>query len=623
MFRRWLLVLTCSMTVMITAGCSGSDGDDGATGPAGEAGPAGEPGPAGPAGPAGSNGAAGPAGPAGPSGPAGPTGPAGPAGPASPAGPAGPAGPSGPAGPAGPQGPAGPSGRSEVILDLSVLGTYEANAFNAGAAEIVAYDAPRQRLFVVNSSAVTVDVLNIANPAMPVLVGTIDASTEGASANSVAVSNGIVAVAIEASPKTDPGSVVFYNAATLAKLGEVAVGALPDMLTFTPNGLRVLVANEGEPNANYSIDPEGSISIVTVNGGTAPTAVTAGFTAFNAQAAALRARGVRIYGPNASVAQDFEPEYIAVSPDGLTAFATLQENNAFARIDLVSNTVTEILPLGYKDHRILGNELDPSDRDGGPKIANWPVFGMYQPDTIASYLFNGRSYYVTANEGDARSYTGFTEEARIGSGGYVLDPTAFPNAAALKANDALGRLNATNRLGDTDGDNDFDQIYVLGGRSFSIWADDGTQVFDSGSDFERITALRYGANFNNDNAESVGDSRSDNKGPEPEALAVAQIAGRTFAFIGLERMGGVMVYDISNPHAARFVQYVNRREMSVSVPSQTVNDAGAAGDLGPESIVVIPAAQSPIPGVPLLAVGNEISGTTTLYRIGVIELTNP
>lgn len=290
----------------------------------------------------------------------------------------------------------------------------------------------------------------------------------------------------------------------------------------------------------------------------------------------------------------------------------------------MSNTVTEIFPLGYKDHRILGNELDPSDRDGGPNISNWPVFGMYQPDTVASYLFNGRSYYVTANEGDAREYTGFAEEARIGSGGYVLDPTVFPNAAALKANAALGRLNATNRLGDTDTDGDFDQIYVLGGRSFSIWADDGTQVFDSGSDFERITALRYGNNFNNDNAESAGDSRSDNKGPEPEALALAQFAGRTFAFIGLERMGGVMVYDVSNPHAARFVQYINRREMSVIIGPNGLpdQDAGSAGDLGPESIVVIPAAQSPVPGVPLLAVGNEISGTTTLYRIDVIPL-NP
>lgn len=512
----------------------------------------------------------------------------------------------------------GPAGKGDVLLDLSALGTYEGGAFDAGAAEIVAYDAPRQRLFVVNSSAVTVDVLDIANPNAPVLIDTIDASAEGASANSVAVSNGIVAVAIEADPKTDPGSVVFYNAATLAKLGEVPVGALPDMLTFTPDGLRVLVANEGEPNADYSVDPEGSISIVTVNGGTAPTAVTAGFSAFNTQADALRAAGVRIYGPGASVAQDFEPEYIAVSPDGLSAFATLQENNAFAKIDLATNAVTEILPLGYKDHRVLGNELDPSDRDGGPNLANWPVFGMYQPDTLASYAFNGRSYYVTANEGDARDYDTFGEEARIGS--LTLDPTAFPNAAALQANTALGRLNATTALGDTDGDEDFDQLYVLGGRSFSIWADDGTQVFDSGSDFERITALRYGADFNNDNAEAAGDSRSDNKGPEPEAVAIAEFAGRTFAFIGLERTGGVMVYDISNPQAARFVQYINRRDFSVAIEDLDDASAADAGDLGPEGLVVIPADQSPIAGVPLLAVGNEVSGTTTLYRIDVIEL---
>lgn len=513
----------------------------------------------------------------------------------------------------------GPAGKGDVILDLSALGTYEGGAFDAGAAEIVAYDAPRRRLFVVNSSAVTVDVLDIANPNAPALIDTLDASAEGASANSVAVANGIVAVAIEADPKTDPGKVVFYSATTLAKLGEVTVGALPDMLTFTPDGLRLLVANEGEPNADYSIDPEGSISIVTVNGGTAPTAVSAGFAAFNPQANALRATGVRIYGPGASVAQDIEPEYIAIAPDGLSAFATLQENNAFAKIDLATNAVTEILPLGYKDHRVLGNELDPSDRDGGPNLANWPVFGMYQPDTLASYAFNGRTYYVTANEGDARDYDTFSEEVRIGS--LALDPTAFPNAAALQANSALGRLNATTALGDTDTDGDFDQLYVLGGRSFSIWADDGTQVFDSGSDFERITALRFGTDFNSDNAASGGDSRSDNKGPEPEAVAIGEFAGRTFAFIGLERIGGVMVYDISNPQAARFVQYLNRRDFSVEFDEDLTDETAAdAGDLGPESLVVIPADQSPVAGVPLLAVGNEVSGTTTLYRIDVVAL---
>ena len=516
----------------------------------------------------------------------------------------------------GKDGAPGSSGQGDVLLDLSVLGTYEANAFDAGAAEIVAYDAPRQRLFVVNANAVTVDVIDVSDPTAPELIDTIDASAEGASANSVAVSNGIVAVAIEADPKTDPGSVVFYSASSLAKLGEVAVGALPDMLTFTPDGLRVLVANEGEPNADYSIDPEGSISIITVNGGTTPSAISAGFAAFNTQAAALRGDGVRIYGPGASVAQDFEPEYIAISPDGLSAFATLQENNAFARINLVTNTVTDILPLGYKDHRILGNELDPSDRDGGPNLGSWPIFGMYQPDTLASYAVNGRTYYVTANEGDARDYDTFAEEARISS--LTLDTTAFPNAAALQANTALGRLNATNALGDTDSDGDFDELYVLGGRSFSIWADDGSQVFDSGSDFERITAQRFGEDFNNNHAESAGDSRSDNKGPEPEAVAIAEFAGRAFAFIGLERIGGIMVYDISNPQNARFVQYINRRDFSVTTEDLTDETAGAAGDLGPESLVVIPAHQSPIAGVPLLAVGNEVSGTTTLYRIDVV-----
>ncbi len=558
----------------------------------------------------------------------------GPQGPAGQQGPTGAQGPTGPQGPAGPTGPSGPAGGGNSVVDLVQLGTYVAGIFGESAAEILAFDRQSGRLFVVNANDATVDVLSIADPSSPTRVGTIVASAEGAGANSVAAANGMVAVAIEADPKTEPGKVVFYNASDLMKIGEVEVGALPDMLTFTPDGNTVLVANEGEPNEagdsdaqgnvladGYLMDPQGSISVIDVSGGAASATVrTADFSAFNGMEAELRAAGVRIYGPDdgdaddlpASAAQDFEPEYIAVSADGATAWATLQEANAFAVIDIASASVTDILPLGYKNHALIGNELDASDRDG-VLLGNWPVFGMYQPDTIAAYAFNGRTYYVTANEGDDRNdFIPGEETDRIAD--LALDPNAFPDAAALQEETALGRLAATKFLGDTDADGDFDALYVLGGRSFSIWADDGTQVFDSGSQIERITAQRYGEDFNNDNDENDGQSRSDAKGPEPEAVAVATLGGRTYAFIGLERMGGIMVYDVTNPHNAFFVQYINNRDLSVE-PSQI--DPAAAGDLGPESIVVIAAADSPI-GAPLLAVGNEVSGTTTLYRVDII-----
>ena len=523
----------------------------------------------------------------------------------------------GPQGPEGPGGPQGPGGSGEVLLDLSLIGRYASGVFDEGAAEIVAHDASTQRMFVINAAAATVDVLNIADPSEPVLLETIDASTEGAGANSVAVFGGVAAVAIEADPKTDPGKVVFYDTTSLQKLGEATVGALPDMLTFTPDGNAVLVANEGEPNEGYTVDPVGSVSVIDVSEGfAAPTVATADFTAFNAQAAALRAAGVRIYGPGATVAQDLEPEYIGIAADGQSAWVALQEANAIGVLDLgdlSAPVFTDILPLGYKDHRVLGNELDASDRDGLINIRNWPVLGMYQPDAIASYSFNGKTYYITANEGDDRNdFIPDEETVRIKD--LTLDAEAFPDAATLQADEAIGRLAATRFNGDTDDDGDFDALYVLGGRSFSIWSADATQLYDSGADFERITAQRYPANFNASNDDNEAEDRSDAKGPEPEGLAVGTIAGRTFAFIGLERIGGIMVYDVTNPQNARFVQYINPRDFS-----RTPGDDPDAGDLGPEGLAFIAAEDSPI-DVPMLVVGNEVSGTTAFLRIDVIEL---
>lgn len=531
-------------------------------------------------------------------------------------------GPAGPAGATGPAGPSGPAGTGEAVLDLSRIGRYSSGIFDQSAAEIVAHDPVTQRLFVVNSAAVAIDVLNFADPTNPVLLDTIDASAEGGGANSVAVYGGVAAVAIEADVKTDPGKVVFYDTSTLAKISEVGVGALPDMLTFTPDGNAVLVANEGEPSTGYTVDPEGSVSVIDVSAGFAtPTVATADFTAFNASIDALRAAGVRIYGPGASVAQDLEPEYIAVAPDGLSARVALQEANALAVLDLSDLSapeITEIIPLGVKDHMVLGNELDPSDRDpqGDPqiRIRNWPVYGMYQPDAIAAYQFNGRTYYVTANEGDDRNdFIPGEETARVAS--LVLDPVAFPDAAELQAASALGRLTVSSFDGDIDGDGQYERLYALGGRSFSIWAEDGTQTYDSGSDFERITAQRYPANFNASNDANDREDRSDNKGPEPEGVALGQLAGRTFAFIGLERIGGIMVYDVTNPQSASFVQYVNSRDFTKDPESELP----LVGDLGPEGLLFIAAADSPN-GEPLLVVGNEVSGTTAIYQVDVVAL---
>ena len=236
---------------------------------------------------------------------------------------------------------------------------------------------------------------------------------------------------------------------------------------------------------------------------------------------------------------------------------------------------------------------------------------MYQPDAIATYKAFGHTFIVTTNEGDARDYDGFSEESRVEA--EQLDPFLFPDAGELQKEENVGRLKITTPLGDIDNAGDFDQLYAFGGRSFSIWSENGFLVYDSGSDFEEITAACLPNEFNSSNDENESfDNRSDDKGPEPEAIAIGKIRSRNYAFIGLERIGGIMVYDITNPFEVKFIQYLNNRDFS-SDP-----ELGNAGDLGPEGIVFIPKKESPT-GAPLLAVTNEVSGSTTIYKIDLVK----
>jgi hypothetical protein len=490
--------------------------------------------------------------------------------------------------------------QNQKSIALELLGTYASGVFAAGAAEIGAYDPESKLLFVTNADEETLDIIDISDPAFPFLVKKVSL---GGGPNSVDVFEGLVAVAVEADPKQNPGKVQFYDIHGNF-LKQVEVGALPDMLTFTKNGNYLVVANEGEPSDDYSNDPEGSVSIINMQNFSVQTAA---FTDYNSHKENLKLQGIRIFGPNASVAQDFEPEYITTSVNSKYAFVTLQENNAIAIIDIMEAKVKEVKPLGFKDYNLASNSIDASDRDGGINIKTWPVKGMYLPDAIASYSFMGKEYLVTANEGDSRDYDGFSEEARIRD--VALDPTVFPTATDLKRTQNLGRLKISNTLGDTDGDGDFDALYSYGARSFSIWSEEGQLIFDSGNDFENITAQLLPANFNSDNeANGSFDSRSDDKGPEPEGLAIGKIKGKTYAFIGMERIGGIMVYDISLPHEPEFVQYLNNRDFT------GVASTGTAGDLGPEGALFISEENSHV-GDPMLIVTNEISGTTSIYKV--------
>lgn len=494
---------------------------------------------------------------------------------------------------------------SAQIDSITLIGTFD-SGLGEGATEIVAFDSQSQRMFTVNGGNNSVDIVDLSDPTAPVFLSAIDLSAFGAGVNSVAVADGVVAVAVEADPKQDPGQVVFFD--VLGNLlNSVPAGALPDMVTFTPDGDTVLVANEGEPNDDYTIDPEGSVTLIDLSNGVAnATATTVGFTEFNAggsRADELPAE-VRVFGPGATVAQDLEPEYIAVSADGATAYVALQEANAVAVVDVAGASMTAIISLGFKDHSLVGNALDASNRDDAINIQNWPVMGMYQPDAIATFEVNGATYVVTANEGDSRDYGGFSEEERIGD--LDLDPTAFPDAATLQLDENLGRLKTTSTLGDTDNDGDFDALFSYGARSFSIWSGaDGSQVFDSADQFEQVTAAQVPAIFNSDGSDpDEFDDRSDDKGPEPEAVVVGQIGGQQYAFIGLERIGGVMVYNVSNPTAPQFNLY----------------EPSAPGDLAPEGMAFIAAPNSPN-GRPLLLVSNEDSGTVAVYQVNPVGST--
>ena len=531
---------------------------------------------------------------------------------------------------------------------LRPLGRHAAGLFAQSAAEIPAYCPDTHRVFVVNAQSGRVDVLALDASGGLTAAGMIDAAKEAKGSmkavNSVSVSQGTLAVAIEADPTTDPGVVAFYDTATLKLKGMAPAGALPDMVVFSSDGRWVLVANEGEPNEDYSVDPEGTVTIIDLqNGFERPRTKTVTFRDWNAdghrasELPDLMARGLRHFGQvtrcqhplatrPATFAEDVEPEWIEIEPEGRFAYVCLQEANAIAEIDIADAAVKRIIPLGFKDHGKPGNELDVSDKDDGVNIRAWPgLYGAYQPDTIRLFVKDGRRFIVTANEGDSRvrplsdnliesvKEGGiFNDEAALAE--WDVKGTPFEELASGKH---LGRLKLIRDLVDRHRDNEGrpTKLFSFGGRSFSVFdVESGDLVFDSGSDFERITADRNPKYFNVSNDSLEFEKRSRSKGPEPEGLVLGEIDGRTFAFIGLERTGGVMVYEITEPSQSRHVGYFTNRQFDKPMQAADGSPNPEAGDTGPEGLIFISRGNSPT-GKPLVIVGNETSGTTTVWEV--------
>ncbi|GAB3039375.1 choice-of-anchor I family protein [Bowmanella dokdonensis] len=557
-----------------------------------------------------------------------------------------------------------------------MVGRFNTGTYGKAAAEIVQFHQGSNSAFAINAADNQIEVISLAdlptaavgNPVADDSLSStaftfpdsvtvkdadgLDITLTLGEANSLAIHGDLLAIAVAAEQKTGTGAVLFY---TLNALGEgtfvkaVSAGALPDMLTFTPDGSKVLVANEGEPDTDYNLDPEGSISLISITDGVpADLAGQINLTSdmifssdllddedYDTDAkrrALLQAAGVKFAGPaGTSVAQDLEPEYITVAANGEKAYVSLQEANAIGIIDLEDMTI-EVKALGFKDWADYG--IDFTNEDEVASFRNLPnVYGMYQPDSLASYTWNGAVFIVSANEGDARDWDAFSEDIRAAD---FIDPDALNMTFSTQlqalydatgGEDGLGRLKVTSVLGDADSNGEVEALYAYGARSFSIWDQNVNLVYDSGDDFGRIAASVLGNNFNSAHTENKGDNRSDDKGGEPEAVDVGVIEDRTYAFIGQERSGDLFVYDITNPFQAAFVAHYNNRDFDVDfeldddldnpcdeAEGMDCTDVPNAGDLGPESIKFVPAANSPN-GNPLLLIGNEVSGTVTVYQV--------
>jgi len=525
----------------------------------------------------------------------------------------------------------------DFVPKATLVGRYapsEGAPSGEGVSEIVAYhlasrsifitvDTPTapssfQRIFLSNlSSTPLADPTTASNlKADNVISVAQDVNDTGFMAGGIqtlAITGNLMAIAVKAEPKTELGVVAFYNLDTLGNatyLKKVTVGSLPDGMAFTPDGSKLVVANEGELSVDFAtddIDPVGSISIIAVtNGVPADTATTLDFSAFNSgeSRASELPSDVRIGRPGATVAQDIEPEYVTISADNSKAFVTLQENNAVAVVNLATKRIDRIIPMGYKNHALATNSLAPSDKVSASSpfvlksYAN--LYGIYMPDGIATFSANGTTYFITANEGDDRDdFLADNQKETQRVSDMLLSSTAFPNAADLQKSTELGRLTVISTMGKNN-NNEYDKLYALGGRSFSIYnATSGEQVYDSGNAVETLA-------YNTMPTALLGSKqvlgRLDNKGPEPESVVVGQINQKNFAFVALERSSAILIYDLSNPAAPKFVQWL-----------QNTTDL-TNGDISPEGLSFVPALQSPT-GQALLIAGHEVSGTVSVWEI--------
>ena len=498
-----------------------------------------------------------------------------------------------------------------AALKAELAGRYNSGAMSAdgGSLEIVQYNAKNGFAYAVSGvkgKLIAVDLnASLSGDKAAELGGTeydikslvsADGFTYG-DMTSVSPDGGTLAAAIQAEDYTANGIVALFTCGadgSLTLSGTVPVGVQPDMVTFTPDGKYILTANEGEPRLGYTaegaVDPKGSVTVIDA---ATLAAKTVDFTAFDSADArqTLVAEGI-VLKKDTLPSVDLEPEYIACDND--TAYITCQEANAIAVLDIAKGEFTGVYSVGFEDYSQVPIDLGNNDKTYAPHTYD-DLKGIRMPDAVSLYQVNGTTYLITANEGDSRTWPVDTE-----TDVNEIKSKTSPNGKTFEKK--VTWFDASQYDGLESGVD-----YLFGGRSFSVLRVTETgleEVYDSGSDFEAITAKHFPDFFNCSNDNIDREDRSGKKGPEPEGTAVGAVNGRTYAFIALERIGGVMIYDVTDPAKAEFVNYINSREFAADIQ----------GDVSPEGLCFVPAAASRT-GKPLLLAACEVSSTLAVYEL--------
>lgn len=543
--------------------------------------------------------------------------------------------------------PTGGYENGTAALNLTQIARYSAGQYNVdgGVMEIVAYNQATEWAYAINgqsgklaaiplaglTAGAHVEALTGTEIDVKALVEAEDSTFQYGDMTSVAISpdSTTLAAALQAQGSNDAGRVALFTCeedGSLTLEALVETGAQPDMVTFAGDGV-VLTADEGEPREGYGeniADPKGSVTVVDVE---AQESTVVDFSAFDSQRDQLAEDGI-VLKKGSAPSVDLEPEYIAVS--GGKAYVTLQENNAIAVLDIESQAFEGVYSAGFEDHSTTAIDLDKKDDAYDPQTYE-SLLGIRMPDGIAAFTVEGTTYLVTANEGDAREWgdedldTFYLSEDERDFG---EEGVTSPTGAITAENSGLEGKVVFFKTEDFDG-LDPEKDYVFGGRSFTVFqaTENGLEeVFTSGDDFEALTAQYVPEYFNASNDNAVLDDRSGKKGPEAESVTVGTVDGKTYAFVALERTGGVMAYDVTDPAAITFVNYVNTRDFGTTVEGSEEYEDGeldkwvTGGDVAPEGLLFLDAASSPN-GEPMLLAACEVSGTVAVYQLGSEDLT--